>query len=116
MKEQDYTKKTFWMLLPMVIAITIPLVMIRVPGWLATTIFVIMFSPMLIMSTKWAAIVLCSYYIFKPVIYVWALVVTIHGVQNFWAIAFYILMAIQAPRMIGHFIGAIPVLISELLD
>lgn len=111
MKEQDYTKKMLGLLMPMVVSITIPLLMIGAPVWLMTIIDLIILSPMLLVSIRLTTIVPYAYYIIKPILYVWALVVTILGVQDFLAIAFYVLMAIQTPRMIKNFIGTILILV-----
>ena len=107
MKEQNYTKQMLKLLLPMVISITIPLLMLDAPIWLMVVVDLIILSPMLFWSRSLSVIVPYAYYIIKPILYVWALVVTILGVQDFFAIAFYILMALQTPNMIKNFIGTI---------
>lgn len=112
MKEQDYTKKMLRMQLPMVLSITIPLLMLDAPVWLMTLVDLIILSPMLLVSLKLSVIVPYAYYIIKPIIYVWALLVTILGVQDFFAIAFYILMGIQTPKMIINFIGTILIILT----
>lgn len=107
MKEQDYTKKMLKMLLPMVVSVTIPLLILGAPVWLMTIVDLIILSPMLFWSVGLSVIVPYAYYIARPILYVWALVVAILGVQDFFAIAFYVLMAIQVPSMIINFIGTI---------
>lgn len=116
MKEQDYTKTMSRLLIPMVISITIPLLMLDTPVWLMAMVNLIILSPMLLVSFRLSTIVPYAYYIVKPILYVWALVVTILGVQDFLAIAFYILMGIQTPRMIKNFIGTILILIDAITE
>ena len=110
MKEQDCTKRMLLLLLPLMLSITLPLIMLDAPIWLITVVDLIILSPMLLWSQTLTVIVPYAYYIIKPILYVWALVVTILGVQDFFAIAFYILMAIQTPNMIKNFIGTILIL------
>lgn len=107
MKEQDYTKQMLRLMLPMVLSVTLPLLMLNAPVWLMTVVDLIILSPMLLWSEKLTRIVPFAYYIINPILYVWALVVTILGVQDFFAIAFYILMGLQTPKMIKNFIGTI---------
>lgn len=106
-QEQDYTKRMLWLLMPMVLSITVPLLMLDTPIWLMSLIDLVILSPMLLWSQKLSVIVPYAYHIIRPILYISALVVTILGVQDFLAIAFYILMAIQIPRMIKNFIGTI---------
>lgn len=100
-----YYKKMLAMLLPMALSITLPLLMLDAPVWLMTIVDLILLSPMLLCSVKLTQIIPFAYYIINPIIYISALVVSIQGPQDFFAIAFYILMGIQAPRMIKNFIG-----------
>ena len=116
MKEQNYTKQMLCLLLPMVLSLTLPLLMLDAPVWLMTIVNLIILSPWLFESKGLSMIVPFAYYIIKPVLYIWALVITILGVQDFFAIAFYILMAIQTPRMIKNFIGSISIIIIALTN
>lgn len=106
MKEQNYTKKMLLLLLPMVLSLTLPLLMLDAPVWVMTIVGLIILSPWIFDSQVMTMIVPFAYYIIKPALYIWALVITILGVQDFFTIAFYILMAIQIPGMIKKFIGA----------
>ena len=115
MKEQDYTKQMLRLLLPMVFSITLPLLMLDTPIWLMTATDLIILSPMLFWSQRLSVIVPYAYYIIKPILYTVALVVTIIGVQDFFSIAFYILMAIQTPKMIMNFIGTILIVYYTIL-
>lgn len=110
MEEQNYTKQMLWLLLPMSLSITLALMMLGTSIWLISAVNLLILSPMLFLSKKLAVIVPYVYYIANPILYVWALVVTIQGPQDFFAIAFYILMAIQVPKMIVNFIGTMAIL------
>ena len=116
MNEQNYTKAMLRLLMPMVISITLPLLMLDAPIWLMTLIDLMILSPMLLWSVKLTVIVPYAYYIVKPILYVWALIVTILGVQDFWAIAFYILMGIQIPKMLMNFIGTILIIYNAVIE
>lgn len=116
MNEQNYTKKMLRMLMPKVISVTIPLLMLDAPIWLMTLVDLIILSPWVFMSERLSVIVPFAYYIIKPVLYIWALVITILGVQDFFAIAFYILAALQAVNIIRNFIGTILIIIAALTD
>ena len=115
MNEQNFTKQMLSILIPMVLSITLPLLMLNTPVWLMVIVDLIILSPMLLCSKTLTVIVPYAYYIIKPILYVWALVVTILGVQDFFAIAFYILMAIQTPRMIRNFIGTILIIYTTMM-
>ena len=116
MNEQNYTKRMLWLLMPMVLSITLPLLMLNAPVWLMVVVDLIILSPWILVSLKLSVIIPYTYYIIKPLLYVWALVVTILGVQDFFAIAFYILMGIQTPRMIKNFIGTILIIYYKILE
>lgn len=116
MNEKNYTKRMLRLLLPMVLSLTLPLLMLDAPVWLMTIVDLIILSPWVFRSEGLSVIVPFAYYIVKPIIYVWALVVTILGVQDFFAIAFYILMGIQTPKMIINFIGSIIIINTTLTD
>lgn len=107
MNDKDYNKQMLRLLLPMVLSLTLPLLMLNAPVWLMVVVDLIILSPMLLWSLKLSIIVPYAYYIINPILYVWALIVTILGVQDFFAIAFYILMGLQTPKMIKNFIGTI---------
>lgn len=115
MKEQDYTRKMLCLLLPMALSLTLPLLMLDAPIWLMTVVDIIILSPMLFWSQSLAVIVPRAYYLIKPILYIWALVVTILGAQDFFAIAFYILMGLQIPKMIMNFIGTIISIYCEIV-
>lgn len=107
MKEQNYTKEMLRLLLPMVLSVTLPLLMLNAPVWVMTLADLIILSPMLFWSVKLTKIIPFTYYILNPIIYIVALVITIMGKQDFFAITFYVLMGIQTPKMIKNFIGTI---------
>lgn len=116
MNEQNYTKRMLWLLMPMVLSITLPLLMLDTPIWLMVIVDLIILSPWIFTSLKLSVIVPYTYYIIKPLLYIWALVVTILGKQDFFAIAFYILMGIQTPRMIKNFIGTILIIYYKIME
>lgn len=103
--QNTYSKQMLRLLTPMILSITLPLLMLNAPGWLISVVSLIILSPMLFCSIKLTVLIPYAYYIIKPFLYAWALVVTILGVQDFLAIAFYILMGLQTPKMIMNFIG-----------
>ena len=113
-EEPNYTKQMLWLLLPMSLSIILALIMLDISVWLISAVNIVILSPVLFWSKKLAVIVPYVYYITKPILYVWALVVTIRGEQDFFAIAFYILMAIQIPKMITNFIGTIAILFCAI--
>ena len=114
MKEQNYTKKMLMMLLPMALSLTLPLLMLNAPVWLMTVVDLIILSPLLFWSLKLSVFIPYAYYIIKPILYIWALVVTLLGAQDFLAIAFYILMGIQTPKMIMNFLGTVIIVINNI--
>lgn len=117
MNNQDnYIKTMLITLLPMVLSITLPLLMLNAPIWLMVVVDLIILSPMLFVSLKLSVIVPYAYYIIKPILYIWALVVTILGVQDFFAIAFYILMGIQVPKMLMNFVGTILIIYNAVIE
>jgi hypothetical protein len=117
MSNQDnYTRVMLRMLIPMVVSITLPLIMLDTPVWLITIINMIILSPMLFMSITLSSLIPFAYHIIKPILYIWALVVTILGKQDFLAITFYILMGIQIPKMLMNFIGTLLIFINAVVS
>ena len=115
MKEQDYTKQMLRLLLPMVLSVTLPLLMLNAPVWVMTIVDLIILSPMLLWSVKLTKIIPYAYFVLNPIIYIFALVVTIQGKQDFFAITFYILMGLQTPKMITNLIGTILILYHTIV-
>ena len=114
--EGNFTKKMLAVLLPMVLSITLPLLMLDAPVWVMVIADIIILSPMLFWSVTLTLIVPRAYFIINPILYVWALIVTILGVQDFFAIAFYILLGVQAPKMVMNFLGTIMIIISAIFE
>lgn len=114
MNDKSFRYLSFQLIL-MGLSINLPLIMIDAPIWLMTVTVLIILSPMLFWSQRLSVIVPYAYYIIKPILYTVALVVTIIGVQDFFSIAFYILMAIQTPMMIMNFIGTILIVYYTIL-
>lgn len=111
-----YIKQMLIILLPMVISLTIPLIMLNTPIWLMIIIDLIILSPLLFCSLKLTVLIPYAYYIVNPILYICALIVTIIGTQDFWAIAFYILFGLQAPIMIKNFIGTVLIIYSNIIN
>ena len=100
----------------MQLSISIALIMINAPLWLIIVATLLIFSPLFFGSITYASFICCTYDIVRPIIYIWALVVTIHGKQDFFAIAFYVLSVLQAFSIIKRFIGTICIIIVALTE
>ena len=100
----------------MSLSLTISLVMLDAPLWLICTATFLVFSPLLFGSLSYATFLYCTYDIVRPILYTWALVVTIQGKQDFVAIAFYVLFAIQVITMVKRFIGTIGIIIIAITE
>lgn len=103
-----------FMLFLMDASLTIPLIMINAPYWLIVVKSVFVFSPAIIGSYTYSALYTFVYNVVRPVLYVWGLVVTIGGKQDFFAIAFYILTALQAIDIIKKLIGTVMIIVLAL--
>ena len=90
----------------MITSISIPLIMLDVPLWV---LIVVDLSITVLMSfSSFFNILLSSLYcIVKPVLYIWALVFAVQGSQNFWAIAYYIVMGLQVPFMVMNLLALV---------
>ena len=91
----------------MSLSLTIALVMVDASSILIAITTFFLFSPLLFGSLTYATIVYIIYDIVRPILYIWALVVTIQGEQDFIATAFYILAALQAINILKRFFGTI---------
>ena len=100
----------------MQMSLSIPLVMLDAPLWVTLLAPLLVYTPLLIYSMAYTTLLLCAYDIVRPALYVWALVVTICGVQDFFAIAFYIIVALQIFSIIKRFIGTIGIIIIALTE
>ncbi len=98
------------------LSLILPLIMIKTPIWLICVTTFIVFSPLLFPSVFYTAILFCMYDIIRPILYVWGLVATIQGKQDFFAIAFYILMGLQAFSIIKRFLGTVKGLILAFTE
>lgn len=98
----------------MSLSIIIPLVMLYAPSWVISVATFLVLSPLIFSSMTYTFILYNIYYLVKPILYVCAFVTTIQGQQDFVAIAFYILFALQAISMVKGFLGAIGIIISAL--
>ena len=100
----------------MQLSIGLPLIMLNAPLWLILGATFLVFSPLFFGSLTYATFLFCSYDIIRPILYIWALVVTIGGKQDFIAIAFYVLFALQAISIIKRLIGTIGIIIIALTE
>ena len=98
----------------MTVSLTIALVMLNAPTLLIIITTFLVFSPLIFSSTTWLFLVMTSYDILRPIIYIWATIVTIQGKQDFFAIAFYILAILQAISIIKKFIGTLAIIFVSL--
>ena len=108
--EGNYTLiKTFFMSL----SLTIALVMLNTPFWLISIATLFLFSPLFFSSFAYATLVQLAYDLGRPILYIWALVVTIQGKQDFIAIAFYILIALQITTIVKRCVGTLILLFHK---
>lgn len=112
-KQENYV---LFQLFLMELSLGIPLIMLEAPLWLILMATFLIFTPMLFGSFTYATILYCSYDVIRPILYIWALVVTILGVQDFFAIAFYILAGLQAISIVKRFIGTIGIIVIALTE
>lgn len=89
----------------MYISLAIPLAILPVPIWVALVVPALVYLPIIMFSPTIFGIVQLLYsLLLRPGLYIWALVFTIGGKQDFIAIAFYILFALQLWSIIKNFI------------
>jgi hypothetical protein len=100
----------------MSLSLTISLIMLNTPLWVITIATLLIFSPFLFGSYTYATFLYCTYDIIRPILYIWALVVTIQGKQDFFAIAFYILAGLQTISIAKRFFGTICIIIVALSE
>ena len=106
MNDKNFRYLCFQLVL-MGLSINLPLIMLDAPFWLMSAILFIVISPLVFPSLSYTTILMWIYDITRPILYIWALVVTISGTQDFLAIAFYILLGLQILVIIRRFIGTI---------
>lgn len=101
----------------MSLSLTIPLIIIGASGWIIALITIAVFASAL-SGREGIAMIYRQLHniILRPGLYIWALVVAIKGPQDFFAIGFYIVAALQALNIIRNFIGEILLLIASLQD
>ena len=103
-------------LILMGLSIDLPLIMIDAPFWLTSAVMFIVISPLIFHSLSYSMILFFAYDIIKPILYIWALIVTIGGEQDFLAIAFYIIFGLQIFTITKKFIGTIFTVIYFALE
>jgi hypothetical protein len=115
MKKQENNYSIFQLFL-MQLSISIALIMLDAPLFIIIATPVIMFSPLFLGSLTYATILFCLYDIIRPILYISALVVTIGGKQDFFAIAFYVIFGLQAITIVKRLIGTICIIIVALTE
>ena len=100
----------------MELSLSISLIMLNAPLWLIIVATFLVFSPLLFNSLTYATFLYCAYDIARPILYIWAIVVTIQGKQDFIAIAFYILAGLQIASIVKKLIGTIGIIVIALSE
>ena len=86
------------------LSISIPLIFLDVPLLIISIVSGIIILSVFIGSEVFSFVLLQIYNVARPIIYIIALIGTIKGTQDFIAIAFYIILAVQIPSMIKNLI------------
>ena len=115
-EERNRERYTLFQLFLMSLSLTIALIMLNAPIWVITVATLLVFSPCFFRSLAYSAFLFCTYDILRPIIYVCALVVTAQGKQDFFAIAFYVLAALQLISILKRFIGTVCIIVLALFD
>ena len=115
MNKQESNYHIFQLFL-MQLSISIPLIMLNAPLILILATTFLIFSPLFFGSLPYATVLFSAYDIIRPILYIWALIVTIGGRQDFFAIAFYVLFALQAISILKRLIGTIGIIIVALTE
>ena len=85
-------------------SLVIPLIILEAPIWVICVVTLFLFMPAILMSKLLFLVSLHLYNIARPILYVCGLIVAVQGKQDFFAIAFYILLGLQALSIIKNFI------------
>lgn len=101
MKNENYG---LFQLFLMSASLNFPLIMLNAPTWLLFLTIFFIFSPIIFVKDWLIYLVLHLYNIVRVILYIWGIIVTAQGQQDFVAIAFYITTGIQAFSMIKNFI------------
>lgn len=108
-------KYALFILFLMSLSLTIPLIFLNAPWWVLSIVTLAVFATALSGSELIALVYrLIHNIVLRPGLYIWALVITINGPQDFLAIAFYIIAGLQALSIIKNFLGEIFILFSFL--
>lgn len=101
----------------MSLSLTIPLVVIGAPIWSIVLITVVIFASALSGREGVALLYrLAHNIIIRPGLYIWGLVVAISGPQDFVAISFYIVAALQLWGILKNFIGEVLLILFLIAD
>jgi hypothetical protein len=99
------------------LSVSIPLIMLDAPFWVIPIVTAVVF-----VSALCGSVVIAYAYrflhniIIRPGLYIWALIVTISGEQDFVAIAFYIVFALQLKNIILSFVCEIYTIVNRPRD
>ena len=114
--QKKENRRVIFQLFLMSLSLTLSLAMLDAPILLICTSSFLVFSPLLFGSFTYSAFLYCAYDFVRPILYIWALVVTIQGKQDFFAIAFYILTGLQAISIVKRLMGTVGIIIIALTD
>lgn len=110
-------KYSLFQLFLMQFSLTLPLIMMNAPLWLIIAIpILIIYLPWKTQSLSLHIILFSLYDIVRPILYVWGIIVTAQGEQDFFAIAFYIIAGLQAFSIIKRLIGTICAIILVFIN
>ena len=107
MNENNLAKYATFTLFFKAMSLSIPLILLDIPFGIISIISGIIILSAFLGSEILMFIILLLYNIARPIIYSVALVNTIKGPQDFIAIAFYIILAVQIPSIIKNLIFSI---------
>lgn len=116
MQEHDKSKTFFLLtLFGMALSLSIAMLAIRLPIYLMAAVVLLVFLPYISPSeTTFFAVMNIYAILARPILYIWAFVVTVKGPQDFLAIAFYIIAGVQVISIIKNFIVYLSMFIKAI--
>ena len=113
---QENSKKVVLLtLFGMAFSLSIAMLAIRAPVFLTAAVITLIFLPYISPSTTVFVAVTNIYNILaRPILYIWAFVVTIKGPQDYLAIAFYIIAGVQVISIVKNFIVYLSIFIKAI--
>ena len=100
----------------MQLSLMLPLIMMDTPILIIIIVTTLVFLPLLLGSLWMSIILSCLYDIVRPILYIIGIIITIQGQQDFFAIAFYILTALQSINIVKKLFGTICMIILALTN